>query len=293
MKMDERQNIPARWTIKDVLEWTAGYFRKKGISTARLDAEVLLAHCLGVDRLHLYLNLDRPLKQEERVRYRELVRRRGMREPVAMIRGVKEFWSLRLRAAPGVLIPRPDTEALVEAVLEEIRERSSPSLLEIGTGSGAVAVSIALENRSARIVATDIDKLALEAAAFNAQNLGVAASIDFVASDLFAALREGSRFDVVCCNPPYIPSDVIPTLDPEINYEPRQALDGGPDGLSVIRRLVIDARQYMAERGALIIEIGSDQEAWVREMFESLGGLHDIRTFPDLSGKPRVVSGRL
>lgn len=291
--MDDRQNIPARWTIKDVLEWTAGYFRKKGITTARLDAEVLLAHCLGVDRLQLYLNLDRPLKQEERVRYRELIRRRGMREPVALIRGVKEFWSLRLRAAPGVLIPRPDTEALVEAVLEEIRERSSPAILEIGTGSGAISVAIALENRDARIIATDIDQQALEAALFNARNLGVEASIDFLASDLFEALREGGRFDVICCNPPYIPSDVIPTLDPEINFEPRQALDGGPDGLSVIRRLVLQAKHYLQDRGALIIEIGSEQEAWVREMFETLGGLQDVRTFSDLSGKPRVVSGRL
>jgi release factor glutamine methyltransferase len=291
--MDERQNTPARWTIKDVLEWTAGYFGKKGISTARLDAEVLLAHCLGVDRLQLYLNLDRPLRHEERVRYRELIRRRAMREPVALIRGVKEFWSLRLRATPGVLIPRPDTETLVEAVLEEIRERPSPNVLEIGTGSGAIAVAIALEDRRAHIIATDIDKVALEAALFNAENLGVLASIDFLASDLFDAIRGGSKFDVVCCNPPYIPSDVIPTLEPEINFEPRQALDGGPDGLSVIRRLVSQARSYLADRGVLIIEIGSEQEAWVREMFETLGGLHDIRAFPDLSGKPRVVSGRL
>jgi release factor glutamine methyltransferase len=291
--MDERQNIPTRWTVKDVLEWTAGYFRKKAITTARLDAEVLLAHCLGVERLQLYLNLDRPLKHEERVRYRELIRRRAMREPVALIRGVKEFWSLRLKAAPGVLIPRPDTEALVEAVLEEIREIPSPSILEIGTGSGAIAVAIALENPSARIIATDIDQMALEAAHFNARNLGADASIDFLASDLFEAVREGSRFGVLCCNPPYIPSDVIPTLDPEINFEPRQALDGGPDGLSVIRRLVPQARYYLQDNGALIIEIGSEQEAWVREMFETLGGLHDIRTFPDLSGKPRVVSGRL
>ncbi|MGO9569184.1 MAG: peptide chain release factor N(5)-glutamine methyltransferase [Desulfomonilaceae bacterium] len=291
--MDERQNIPARWTIKDVLEWTAGYFGKKGITTARLDAEVLLAYCLGVDRLHLYLNLDRPLRHEERVRYRELIRRRAMREPVALIRGVKEFWSLSLRATPGVLIPRPDTETLVEAVLEEIRERSSPNILEIGTGSGAVAVSVALENRDARIIATDIDTLALEAARFNAENLGVSASIDFLASDLFDAVRDGSKFDVVCCNPPYIPSDVIPTLEPEINFEPRKALDGGPDGLSVIRQLVSQARHYMADRGALIIEIGSEQEAWVCEMFETLGGLHDVHAFSDLSGKPRVVSGRL
>ncbi len=291
--MDERQNIPARWTIKDVLEWTAGYFRKKGITTARLDAEVLLAHCLGVDRLHLYLNLDRPLRQEERIRYRELIRRRAMREPVALIRGVKEFWSLRLRAAPGVLIPRPDTEALVEAVLEELRDRPVPNILEIGTGSGAIAVAIALENPRARIVATDIDKLALEAARFNAENLGASASISFIASDLFTAFREGSKFDVVCCNPPYIPSDVIATLEPEINFEPRLALDGGPDGLNVIRQLVSQARNYLADRGALIIELGSEQEPWVREMFETLGGLHDVHAFPDLSGKPRVVSGRL
>ena len=291
--MDERQNIPARWTIKDVLEWTAGYFRKKGITTARLDAEVLLAHCLGVDRLHLYLNLDRPLRQEERIRYRELIRRRAMREPVALIRGVKEFWSLRLRAAPGVLIPRPDTEALVEAVLEELRDRPVPNILEIGTGSGAIAVAIALENPRARIVATDIDKLALEATRFNAENLGASASISFIASDLFTAFREGSKFDVVCCNPPYIPSDVIATLEPEINFEPRLALDGGPDGLNVIRHLVSQARNYLADRGALIIELGSEQEPWVREMFETLGGLHDVHAFPDLSGKPRVVSGRL
>jgi release factor glutamine methyltransferase len=181
----------------------------------------------------------------------------------------------------------------VEAVLEEIRERPSPNILEIGTGSGAIAVAIALENRDAQIIATDIDRLALEAARFNAENLGVSASIDFLASDLFDAFRGGSKFDVVFCNPPYIPTDVIPTLEPEINFEPRQALDGGPDGLGVIRLLVSQARSYLADRGALIIEIGSEQEPWVREIFETLGGLHDIRAFPDMSGKPRVVSGRL
>ncbi|MGB6063367.1 MAG: peptide chain release factor N(5)-glutamine methyltransferase [Desulfomonilaceae bacterium] len=291
--MDRPQNLPTRWTVKDVLEWTAAYFKKKGITTARLDAEVLLAHCLGVDRLHLYLNLDRPLKQEERAQYRELIRRRAMREPVSLIRGIKEFWSLRLRAVPGVLIPRPDTEALVEAVLEAIRDHPNPNILEIGTGSGAISIAIALENRLSRIVATDIDFRALEAARFNAINLGAAASIDLLAADLFAAIRPESKFDVVCCNPPYIPSDVIPTLDPEINFEPRKALDGGPDGLSVIRRLVSQAGNYLTENGALIIEIGSEQEPSVREMFETLGGLHDIRTFRDLSGKPRVISGRL
>ena len=293
IEMDPQPNPPTRWTVKDVLEWTTGYFKKKGITTARLDAEVLLAHCLGVERLHLYLNLERPLKHEERARYRELIRRRAMREPVSLIRGIKEFWSLRLRAVPGVLIPRPDTETLVEAVLDEIRERQDPNVLEIGTGSGAIAISIALENRHSRIVATDIDVRALEAARFNAINLGAAAYIDFLASDLFTAIRPGSKFDVICCNPPYIPSDVIPTLEPEIDFEPRKALDGGPDGLDVIRQLISQARHHLTPDGALIVEMGWDQEASVREMFGTLGGLHDIRTFPDLSGKPRVVSGRL
>jgi release factor glutamine methyltransferase len=291
--MEPQQKIPSRWTIKDVLEWTAAYFKKKGIVTARLDAEVLLAFCLSVDRLFLYLNLDRPLLTSERILYRELVRRRATREPVSLIIGKKEFWSLPLKVVPGILIPRPDTEILVEAVLEEIRSIPCPRILEIGTGSGAVAVAIAKENPTAGIIATDTNLLALETASLNAQECGVSGSIDFLSSDLFLAIRPEKLFNVICSNPPYIPSDTIPTLDPEINYEPGAALDGGPDGLDVIRGIAVQARHFLKEQGALILEMGPEQEQQARGILASLAGLEEIRVFSDLSGRPRVIKGSL
>lgn len=293
MAMEEQQKIPSRWTIKDVLEWTTAYFKKRGISTARLDAEVLLAFCLSVDRLFLYLNLDRPLLASERVRYRELIRRRAAREPVSLIIGKKEFWSLPFRVVRGVLIPRPDTEVLVEAVLEEIRTTPEPRILEIGTGSGAVSVAVAKENPAARILATDMDLLALETAALNARENGVPGSITFLAADLLSTLRPGKLFHVICSNPPYIPRDTIPTLDPEIHFEPVHALDGGPDGLDVIRRIAVQARHFLSDQGALIVEMDPEQEAQARRIFTGLAGFEDLRSFPDLSGKTRVLRGRL
>lgn len=292
ISMEQQQKTPSRWTIKDVLEWTAAYFKKRGIATARLDAEVLLAFCLSADRLFLYLNLERPLLLAERVRYRELVRRRAMREPVSLIIGKKEFWSIPFRVVRGVLIPRPDTEILVEAVLEEIRSVPDPRILEIGTGSGAVSVAIAKENPAARILATDVSLLALETAALNAMECGVSGAIDFLATDLFLGVKPGRLFDVICSNPPYIPSDRIATLDPEINFEPLLALDGGPDGLDSIRRIAVQAKHFLKDHGALIIEMAPEQEEQVRRIFTKLAGLEDIRVFPDLSGKVRVVKGK-
>jgi len=291
--MNEPQRRPARWTIEDVLLWTTRHFSKKGIASPRLDAEVLLAHALNVDRLHLYLNLDAPLRPEERDRYRVLVERRARREPVALIIGQKEFWSIPLRIPPGVLIPRPETELLVEAVLAEIRGVDAPAMLEIGTGSGAVSIALARENPRARIVATDIDLLALRAAANNARNAGADSTITFVASDLFSAFRPDARFDVICSNPPYIPHDVIPTLEPEISrFEPRRALDGGADGLETVRRIVRDAGDFVSEAGALVIEIGDGQAPAVREIFLSVGKFREIRILPDLAGRPRVAKGK-
>ena len=159
-----------KWTIKEVVEWTTSYFKTKGIGTARLDAEVLLADCLSADRLYLYLNFDRPLSPVERLRYKELVRRRALREPVSLIIGKKEFWSLPFRTASGVLIPRPDTEILVQAVLDEIEEMESPIILDIGTGSGAIAVAIASERKDAAIFACDTSKLALQTAKANSED---------------------------------------------------------------------------------------------------------------------------
>jgi release factor glutamine methyltransferase len=286
----ENQNL---WTVKDVLEWTAGYFKSKGISTARLDAEVLLAHSLEVDRLHLYLNLDRPLIPSERTGYRELIQRRARREPVARIIGTKEFWSIPFRAVPGVLIPRPDTETLVEAVLDEIKDRSEPNILEIGTGSGAIAVAVIKDNPDAVIVATDIDSLALRTARLNAEDAGVADSLKFVRMDLFESLRPGTVFDVICSNPPYIPSDDIANLEPEVrDHEPRRALDGGPEGLDVIGRLIRRAGDFLTKDGALILEIGDGQAGAVGEIFAQTEGFTSIRMYHDLASIARVVKAK-
>jgi release factor glutamine methyltransferase len=291
--MGEQAKLPTRWTIKDVLEWTADFFKSKGIQTARLDAEVLLGHCLGMDRLALYLKFDRPLRAEERARYRELVRRRSAREPVALITGKKEFWSFSFRIAPGILIPRPDTEILVEAVLEEIRDQSCPRILEIGTGSGAVAVSLARERPDAFVVATDLDFAAVSVAALNAREAGVNATVRFVNCDLFYGVKPSVLFDVICSNPPYIPRADIPTLEPEITkFEPILALDGGTDGLDVIRKLVREAPCVLKPEGSLILEIGEGQDRDVRDIMGTLGPLHDVGVRKDLAGKIRVVMGR-
>ncbi len=292
--MEERPPKPDRWTVKAILEWTADYFREKGMSSGRLDAEILLAHALELDRLRLYLNLDRPLQPEERQRYRELVRRRAQREPVALITGRKEFWSIPFHVLPGVLIPRPDTETLVEAVNGDARGRTTAEVLEIGTGTGAVAVAVAKEIPDCRVTATDLDIGALGLAARNAVEAGVRESISFIASDLFEAVRPGPHFDVICSNPPYIPTGDIAGLQPEVRlFEPLRALDGGPDGLDVIRRIVQQAGAFLKEGGRLFLEVGDGQAGTVAALFESLGGLHDVRSIPDLAGIHRVVGGKL
>jgi len=292
--MEANQDKPGRWTVKDVLRWTTDYFRKKDIETPRLDAEVLLANALKTDRLRLYLDQERPLTPKERSVYRDFIRRRASREPVALIVGVKEFWSLPFKVSRGVLIPRPDTERLVEVVLDEIRGNSTPFVLEIGTGSGAVAVAVVKECPTARVMATDISPVAIAFAAANAESAGVAGSLDLVVSDLLEPFRKAAKFDVICSNPPYIPSGIIPTLAPEITrFEPLTALDGGPDGLEVIRKLVDQTPHHLRTGGALIIEVGEHQAEEVREIMSSTGHFTEIQFFSDLAGKSRVVKARL
>jgi release factor glutamine methyltransferase len=290
--MEEIRQKPDRWTVKDVLEWTAHYFKEKGIRTSRLDAEVLLAHALSTDRLRLYLNFDRPLSSDERSLFRELVRRRAAREPVAYIVGRKEFWSLPIRTVPGVLIPRPETEVLVEVVLDKIRRARHPRILELGTGSGAVAMAVLHENPGARMVVTDIVRQALEITRSNADDLQVLDRLDLVASTLFDAIRPGAEFDVVCSNPPYIPTETIAQLEPEVrDFEPLSALDGGPNGFDVIRRLVEEAGAYLKIGGALVLEVGDSQAESVAQLLSGAGCFRDVRAYRDLSGTERVVTG--
>jgi release factor glutamine methyltransferase len=291
--MRAQNQTPRLWTIRDILKWTTDYFKSKGIETARLDAEILLGFSLGVDRLHLYLNLDRPLGPDERAGYRSLVARRGSREPVALITGTKEFWSIDFAVAPGILIPRPETEVLVEAVLNEIKDNPHPRVLEIGTGSGAIAVAVAKDNSPSRVVAVDIDPRALEIARANAGRAEVTDKIDFIASDILSAVRPDPVYDVVCSNPPYIETGVIEELEPEVrDHEPRRALDGGRDGLDVVREISRTAGAFLKSGGALIMEIGEGQEEAVRGIISAIEGYMEFVTIPDLAGIPRVIKVR-
>lgn len=291
--MEHQSRKSDKWTIDEILKWTTGYFAEKGIATPRLDAEILLAHALSTERLYLYLNMDRPLSSVERSLYRDLVKRRALREPVALITGKKEFWSTTFRVVPGVLIPRPETEVLVEVVLQEIQGAQSPQVLEIGTGSGAISVTVARQKPGSWIVATDIDTAAVAVARLNAADTGVSDCIDFAVMNLFDGILPHPRFHVICSNPPYVPTHVVPTLAPEITrFEPLRALDGGPDGLDAFRKIVAQAPQFLKPTGSLILEMGDEQEEAVRSLFSSEAGLSEVQFFRDLSGKPRVVKGK-
>src|SRR6266545_660288 len=219
----------ATWTPLKLLAWTQGYFARSGVDAPRLTAEVLLAHALGCDRVRLYLDFDKPLGPDELVRYRGLVKRRAEGEPTAYLTGVKDFYGRPFAVDRRALIPRPETEMLVEAALAALPEGGAA--LDLCTGSGCVGVTLALERPSARVVAGDVSPDALALARENAERLG--ARLELVQGDLYAPLPPEPRFDVVAANPPYVPSRELPGLARELAREPMLALDGGADGLAV------------------------------------------------------------
>jgi release factor glutamine methyltransferase len=280
------------WTVLELLRWTQGHFQGRGIETARLDAECLLAHALGCDRLRLYLEYDKPVQAAERQRFRELVKRRAdTRVPVAQLTGTREFWSLPFEVSPDVLVPRPETESLVEEALVRLPDpEAAASVLDVGTGSGAVAIAIARERPKARVVATDLSEAALAVARRNAEALGVADRLHLAAGDLFAAAP--GAFDLVVSNPPYLALGEAEGLAPELAHEPRAALFAGPDGRELLRRLVDEAPAHLAPGGALALEIAPGQAGDVRQWLEERG-FRGARVRRDLAGRPRVVSGRL
>jgi len=276
------------WTIRDVLAWTAEDLASRHISSARLDAEVLLAHVLETDRLGLYLDLDRPLGEPERVAYREMIARRRQREPVAYLTGEKEFWSLSFTVSPDVLIPRPDTEVLVEEALEVLpADAGGVRVVDVGTGSGCVAMAVASERPALRVLALDIDPRAAAVAAHNASRLELSDRVDVVVGDLLDPV--GGGVALVVANLPYIPTDVLLTLEPEVSrWEPRHALDGGADGLRELSRMVSSAADVVVPGGALALEIGNDQQAdQVASLLEDAWRLVKVRR--DYSGAKRVV----
>jgi release factor glutamine methyltransferase len=275
------------WTVLKILQWTADFFRDKGIEGGRRDAELLLGACLGLDRVGLYLHFDRPLEASELAAFRALLVRRARREPLQYILGETEFWSLPLAVSPAVLIPRQDTEVLIE---EALRVATGGRVLDVGTGSGAIAIALASEWRDARVVALDICPRALQVAAGNARRHGVAAHIRFVEADL-ALLPEGP-FDLIVSNPPYIPRADLDGLMPEVrDFEPRRALDGGDDGLDPYRILAAQAAGRLAPGGWLLVEVGIGQACHVQKLFEA-AGLQESFCRADYGGVPRVVGAR-
>jgi release factor glutamine methyltransferase len=287
------QPVSNRWTVLEVIRWTTQRFEKHGVDNPRLDTELLASRAFALSRVELYTHFDRPLAEPELAAFRELVRRRLNGEPVAYLLGQKEFWSLDLKVDPRVLVPRPDTEALVEvalALLDEGQTDRPLVLADMGTGSGAIALAIKKERPNVNVWATDLSSEALNVARENADRLGL--SINFVEGRLWEPLTSTARFDVLVSNPPYIPSSVIDTLSPEVRHEPRLALDGGPDGLELVRELITTSRGYLSPGGALAVEIGKGQAGLTSELFAA-AGFYKIHSQSDLAGIPRVVSGRL
>lgn len=280
------------WTTAAVLDWTTKRFAEAGIDAARLEAQVLLAHALGCTRVQLYTGFDRPLDEDELARARGLIKRRLAGEPVAYLVGTQEFWSLSFAVDERVLVPRHDTETVIQVVLDQVGERQTPwRVLDVCTGSGVLAVTLARELAAARVVATELSPAAAEVARANAARLGVADRVEVREGDLLAPVA-GEVFDVVVANPPYIATAVIATLDREVQREPRQALDGGVDGLDLLRRLVVAAPDHVAPGGLLVLEHGHDQGEAVRALCDATGGFAPAATVRDLGKQPRVTWAR-
>jgi release factor glutamine methyltransferase len=282
------------WTTLKVLQWTAGKFADIGMESPRLDAEVLLAHVLKTSRVGLYTAFDKPLHPDELAAYRELIRRRLGGEPVAYLVGTQEFWSLPLAVDARVLVPRRDTETLVEVALRAARATREPvkKIADVCTGSGAVALALATELPTAEVWASDASAEALAVARANVAALGLAARVHLAEGDLLAPIGAAGPFEIIVSNPPYVPSGDIAGLSAEVQREPRLALDGGADGLDVIRRLAPAAARALVPGGTLAIEHGHDQGAAVRAILAA-AGFPEPATTPDLAGKDRITHGKL
>jgi release factor glutamine methyltransferase len=289
---------PAKaWTIGKILEWATSDFRARGIPSPRLDAEVLLAFAIGEGRVKLVVDRDRPLVPAELQRFRELVKRRRTSEPVAYLVGTREFYGRSFRVDRRVLVPRPDTEALVDVALARTAHVSmSLRGLDLCTGSGCVAISIARERPTVSVYATDISEDALTVARENALRLG-AYNVSFARADLFEGLGQGltsgrRTFDLVVANPPYVASAEIAELAPDVrDHEPRAALDGGADGLRLLRRIIEGAPRHLASNGTLAVEVGAGQAGEVEQLLRA-GGWGDVWRAKDYGGIERVVSAR-
>jgi release factor glutamine methyltransferase len=281
------------WTVLKVLQWAASFLKANGIDSPRSTAELLLAHALNTERVQLYVHHDQPLEPSELSTFKQLLRRRLRREPAAYILGRKGFWTLEIEVTPDVLIPRPETECLVEAALAVLKQHPAgrSRVLDLGTGSGAVVLALAAEAPEHRYFASDVCPAAAAIAGRNAEAAGGSARVRIWAADWFAALKPGwALFDLIVSNPPYVASTAMDRLAPEIAlHEPRLALDGDADGLRSYRAIIGEAYRYLAPGGWLLLEIGSDQRPAVQQIAEQAGAYDGFTCSRDYSGRDRVV----
>lgn len=288
--MQNQSNRERQWTILSLIQWTTSYFKSHHIENPRADAEILLAHALNLERIDLYLRYDQPLNLGELSRFKLLIKRRIQREPTAYITGTKEFWSLDFRVTTDVLIPRPETECLVEKALVGLSGETPLRILELGTGSGAVTIALASEKQNHHYVASDRSVSAVRLAGANAKRHKLNRFISFFIGDWFQPLNEDGFFDMIISNPPYIKTEEIDRLEPEIfQYEPRISLDGGEDGLQCIEQILAQAHHYLKPKGKLLLEMGYDQREKIQAILNSMGRYDNISFFMDYSGHDRGV----
>lgn len=282
------------WTIIKILAWTDSYFKDHSIDSPRLTAELLLCFCLGIQRLDLYLQHDRPLEKQELAQYKALIQRRIQHEPVAYIIGEKGFYESNFQVKQGVLIPRPDTEVLVETAIDLLGPCHDPALaknvLELGVGSGAIIVSLAKACPGHFYFGCDLSHVALETARENARSL-LSSPIHFFQGSWFDPVQKQEGFHLIVSNPPYVSARDIEGLDLEIrSHEPRLALDGGPDGLDALREILDQAKDYLKPGGRLLVEMGFDQKQAVVSIAESYPEYESIEFVKDLAGHDRLVN---
>lgn len=288
---DARTEEP--WTVLRMIRWSAGYLQEKGVEQGRLDGEHLLAHALGLSRLQLYLQYERPLTADELASYKPLLLRRARREPLQYVLGYTSFRELELRTDSRALVPRPETERLVQEVLEWARARAGApdglTALDVGTGSGCIALSLAREGPFSQVLGTDASEEALELARENAREGGVEDRLELASGPLYEPAA-GRRFDVVVSNPPYVAETERGQLEPEVrDWEPEGALFAGPDGMDVLRPLVAGAPEHLHPDGLLALEVGLGQADAVAGLVESTGAFGAPSIRRDLTGRPRMV----
>lgn len=279
------------WTTLAVLEWTTQRFAEAGIAPARLEAQLLIAHALGCSRVQLYTSFDKPLAEPELAEARGLIKRRLAGEPVAYLLGEQELWGMTFEVSPAVLVPRPDTETLIEVARSLRPDRAAPCrVLDLCTGSGVVAICLAKELPAATVLATELSPEAVAVARRNAERHRVADRVTVREGDLFAPVAGELAFDLVVANPPYIASAVIATLSAEVRREPRAALDGGLDGLAFYDRICAAAPTHLVPGGALVLEHGFDQADAVHARMVA-AGFDGVTLVHDLGKNPRVTHG--